>query len=184
MVGLVTTQRNGVVSAFLRTNLSTRNVQTTYRDLKGVKLSPLERKFLCRQLLYTFADHDEIHIIEDLSQNQFIDQYNLPRSTARGLLRGQTASRVVQMLIGKYLCQARQETSNRQGEDCHPMEGTMNDKTIQRYKMFQIDGKSTQSGKGQVLTQARYNSKICPTLAIQMAVTVMAVEGNHPAAFK
>ena len=219
MAGLVTTQGNGVVSKFLRTNLNTRYAQPTYRDLKRVKLSPLERQFFCRQLLCTFADHDEIDIIGDLSQNQFIDQYNIPRGTARGWLRGQTAGRgrpnaidssgmlaVFDKIaagtaakrggrkdplrrpstqqIGKYLCQARQETSNRQGKDCHPMEGTMDDKTIQKYKKFKIDGKSIQSGKGQVLTQARYNSKICPTLAIQRAVTVMAVEGNHPATNK
>ena len=165
----------------------------------------------------TFHDNDKTDLIGKMSQNQFMDKYNLKRGTCRGWLKGKVGvkgrpnaidSDGITMVFDKVAvgtaakrggrkdpfrrpscqeigsCQAKQETSNRQGKNVHPMEGTMDEKTIQKYKKLKVDSRPIQSGKGQVLTQARCNSKKGPTLAIQMAITVMAVKDNHPATNK
>jgi hypothetical protein len=191
-----------ISTKFLRTNPKLRRCIPKYADLKGVALSKSEKEWFCRQLLREFKD-GEIDMIDELSQNDFIARYNLPRSTCRSWLKGGTRERGhpsdiddIGMLsvfdkiaegtapkrgakkdplrrpttkeVSMFMTQAKQETKKRKGKDVHVMDGTMDFRTMRKYKKKKVDGRSIQSGMGQVLTTARLKSRACPTLSIQV----------------
>ena len=69
------------VSIFLPTNLNRRMAIPLYNDLDGIKLSVIQKAYVCTQIDHDFTEYADI--IGDEKANEFISRYNLNHSTVK-----------------------------------------------------------------------------------------------------